>query len=125
MELIEGLMPPQAKTVCELETVWIREFARTYLPSEVGLTYTPQKLRDAGLSLVGVRNVMRAGYVVFADKLNGPGASWVVEGDNNDGETFRLTVKVITEQLDVEVQKVERVKARVSAEEQSNGDDAA
>jgi len=104
-------MPPLPKHVCDIETVWIREFARTYLPSEAGLTFAPQRLRDAGVSLVGITNVMRDGYVVSADKLDGPGAIWVVEGSNNDGEWFRLTVRVITEQLDVDLRKIERVHA--------------
>jgi hypothetical protein len=118
-------MPPKPKAVCHIETVWIREFARTYLPSEAGLTYAPQHLRDARISLVGIRNVMREGHVVFAAKLDGPGALWVIEDDNNDEEMFRLTVKVITEQLDVNLQKVERVQAQVRAEEHDDGHDAA
>ena len=118
-------MPPQPKRVCSLETVWIREFAKTYLPSEAGLTYSPQTLRDAGISLVGVRNVLRRGYVVFADKLDGPGARWVIEGDNNDGERFRLTATVITEQLAVDLKKVDRVAMQVTVKEKNDGHGAA
>jgi hypothetical protein len=116
-------MPPQPKRVCSLETVWIREFAKTYLPSEAGLTYSPQSLRVAGISLIGIRNVLRRGHVVFADKLDGPGARWIIEGDNNEGERFRLTVTVITEQLAVDLDKVEKLP--VEAEEKSDGHDAA
>ena len=116
-------MPPQPKRVCSLETVWIRQFAKTYLPSEAGLTYSPQSLRDAGISLIGIRNVLRRANVVFADKLDGPGARWIIEGDNNDGEKFRLTVTVISEQLAVDLMKVERVPVQV--EEKSDGHGAA
>lgn len=101
-------MTPKLKRVCDIETTWLREFAKTYLPSEVGLTYAPERLRAAGISLVGIRNVMREGTVVFADKLDGPGAIWVIEGENNDGEKFRLTARVCTEQLDVDLQNIER-----------------
>jgi len=114
-------MLPQPERVCSLETVWIREFASMYLPSETGLSYAPQSLRDAGISLLDVRNICRRGYVVFADKLNGPGAVWVIEGDNNDGESFRLTVTVITEQLAVDLNKVERLTGSVSLEEKRDG----
>jgi hypothetical protein len=118
-------MPPRPKRVCSLETVWIREFAKTYLPSEAGLSYSPQSLREAGISLIGIRNILRRGYVVFADKLNGPGARWIIEGDNNDGEKFRLTVTVITEQLAVDLDKVEKLAVPVEVEEKSDGHDAA
>lgn len=119
-------MSPTPKRVCRIETVWIREFARTYLPSEAGLTFAPQRLRNAGISLVGVTNVMRGGYVTSADKLDGPGAVWVIEGDNNDGENFRLTVRVITEQLDVDLRVIERVQAPLGgAKEQNDGHNAA
>jgi hypothetical protein len=118
-------MPPQSKRVLSLETIWIREFAKTYLPSEAGLTYAPQVLRDAGISLIGIRNILRRGRVVFADKLNGPGARWVIEGDNNDGERFRLTATVITEQLSVDTNKVDRVTLQVQVKERNDGHGAA
>jgi hypothetical protein len=118
-------MGPQPKRVCSLETVWIREFAKTYMPSEAGLTYSPQNLRDAGISVIGIRNVLRRAHVVFADKLDGPGARWVIEGDNNDGERFRLTATVITEQLAVDLSKVEKLSVPVKVEEKSDGHDAA
>jgi len=118
-------MPARPKRVHSLETVWIREFAKTYSPAEVGLTYSPQSLRDAGLDLIGVRNIFRRGHVTFANKLHGPGALWVIEGDNNEGERFCLTTIVITEQLAVDLQRVERVAMEVHAEEMNDGHDAA
>lgn len=118
-------MPALPKRVLKLETVWIQGFANTYLPSEAGLIYSPQCLRDAGISLIGIRNVLRRGYVVFSDKLDGPGARWVIEGDNNEGERFRLTATVITEQLSVDIRKVERVAIQVKVEDINNDHGAA
>jgi hypothetical protein len=117
-------MPAQPKRVHNLETVWIHEFAKTYSPTEVGLTYSPQSLRDARLDLIGVRNILRRGHVTFADKLNGLGALWVIEGDNNEGERFHLTAIVITEEFAVDLKKVERVAMEVKAEEINDGHDA-
>lgn len=118
-------MPPQPKRVCELETVWIREFARTYLPSEAGFTCAPERLRQAGLTLIGVKNVFRRGHVVFADKLDEPGALWIIEGNDNDGVRFRITVKVETERQAVDLQKVEKMPANDQVEEKSDGYGAA
>ena len=118
-------MPPQPKNVCSLETVWIREFAKTYSPAEVGLSYPPQRLREAGISLIGIRNVFRRGYVVFADKLDGLGARWVIDGENNEGENFRIVADVITEQMAVDLKRVERVAMQVKSEEINDGHDAA
>lgn len=118
-------MPPRLKHVCGLETVWIREFAKTYLPTEAGLTYSPQSLREAGISLIGIRNVLRRGHVVFADKLDEPGARWIIEGDNNDGDRYRLTANVITEQLAVDLRRVEKLAVSVKVEERNDGHGAA
>lgn len=101
-------MPPQQRGL-KLETTWIREYARTYRPSEGGFSFCAQDLREAGLSLVALRQVLRHGYVVLADKLDGPGAVWIVEGKDNEENQYRLTIKVISEELDVTLRKVERL----------------
>lgn len=114
-------MPLQPKRAFPHETSWIQEFAKTYLPSEAGFSYSPEHLRSAGISLVGLRNVLRRGHVTQVNNLNRPGALWIVEGDNNDGERFRLTVIVISESIAVSLVRGERV--QVQGEE--NGHDAA
>jgi hypothetical protein len=113
-------MPPQLKRVCDVETTWIREYAKTYLPSEAGFSFSADHLREVGLTLIGIRNIFRRGYVTFSDKLDGPGAVWIVEGNDNGGDRFRLTVTVISESLAVDLVRAERV----SVEENDN-DDAA
>jgi hypothetical protein len=113
-------MPPQPKDVLKIETVWLREYARTYLPCEAGFSFPAARLRDAGLSLLGVMMIFRNGYVVFADKLDQPGAIWVVEGVDENLVSFRLTMTVVTEMLAVDLVRVERL-----SEEDGNEDDAA
>ncbi len=115
----EAQPKPRPPRVLRLETTWIREYARTYLPSEAGFSYSAAHVRQVGLDLVKIRNILRSGYVVRADKLDDPGALWVVEGDDNDGNTFRLTLTVISETLAVSLMKAERTQVV------EDGDDAA
>ncbi len=111
-----ALVPERVHNV---ETTWIREYAQTYLPTEIGFSFSAEMLRKAGISLVAVRNVFRRGYVVCSEKLDGPGAIWVVEGDDNGGDQFRLTIRVVSECLEVTLLGVEpRVR-------EDDGDDAA
>jgi hypothetical protein len=113
-------MPPLPKDVLKIETVWIREYARTYLPCEAGFTFPAARLREAGLSLLGVTMIFRNGNVVFADKLDVPGAIWVVEGSDENLVSFRLTVTVVTTTLAVDLVRAERL-----LEENGDVDDAA
>ncbi|HXL12607.1 MAG TPA: hypothetical protein VN941_01420 [Bradyrhizobium sp.] len=95
-------MPPQKPArVLRIETAWIREYARTYLPSEVGFSFSDDDLRASGITLIAVRHVLSKGYAVRSEKLNGPGAIWTVEGQDNEGIWYQVTIKVISEQLDV------------------------
>lgn len=113
-------MPPQPKDVLQIETVWLREYAKTYLPCEAGFSFPASRLRDARLSLMGVIAIFRRGYVVFADKRDNPGAIWIVEGCDENEVSFRLTVTVITETLAVDLVRIERI-----SEDDGNGNDAA
>lgn len=103
-------MPPQPKRVLSMATTWIREYAQTYLPSEAGFSFSPDDLRAASVSLVTIRHVLRHGHVVHVSKLDEPGAIWIIEGQDNDGNGYRMTVKVVSEMLDVTLRKVERLK---------------
>ena len=64
--------------------------------------------------------IFRNGYVVFADKRDEPGAIWVVEGEDENLVSFRLTVTVVTEMLAVDLVRVER-----QPEEDGNDSNAA
>ncbi|TLG78599.1 hypothetical protein [Methylocystis sp. B8] len=92
------------------ETVWIREYAATYLPRETGFTYTPEMLRRENVSVVDLRNVFRLGTVTYANKLDGPGALWIIEGSDGDGGSICAQLWVISETLEVTVRRVKRVK---------------
>lgn len=92
------------------ETVWIREYAATYLPRETGFTYPPEMLRREKISLVDLRNVFRTGVVDYADKLEGPGALWMIEGSDGDGGRICAEVWVISETLEVTVRRVKRMR---------------
>lgn len=102
-------MIAKPKTALSMETQWLRAYARTYLPSDAAFSFSPERLRRAGVTLVDVRNVFRTGVVAVADKLDGPGALWIVEGENSNGDLLRLTVIVVSEELAVSLRDVERV----------------
>lgn len=104
-------MPPkQSARVLRIETTWIRGYGRTYLPSEAGFSFSADDLRASGITLVTVRRVLSHGYVVCADKLDGPGAIWIVEGQDNEEKWYRATLRVISEILDVTLIEIEQMK---------------
>lgn len=103
-EVPVGAEDPKSKF--QTETTWIREYAKTYLPCEAGFSYSPDDLRSTGISLIQIRHVFRNGEVVFADKLDEPGAIWVVEGEDQDRLWLRLTVEVISETQSVLLREV-------------------
>src|ERR1700734_1815510 len=95
-------MPPQKPMrVLRIETTWIREYARTYLPTEAGFSFCDDDLRESGITLIVLRHVLSHGYVAHSDKLDGPGAIWTVEGPDNEGIWYRVTIKVISMEMDV------------------------
>lgn len=104
-------MPPQKPArVLRIETTWIREYARTYLPTEAGFSFPDDDLRVSGITLIALRHVFSEGYVTRSEKLNGPGAIWTVEGQDNEGDWYEVTIKVISEQMDVTLINAERRK---------------
>lgn len=101
-------MKPKLKRECEFETKWINEFARTYLPSESGFEFDPQYLRTSNVSLAMLRCILRNGEVVVAEKLDVPGADWVVLGEDADENQFFVTVRVISSEQSVTLRRIER-----------------
>ena len=96
-----------------VETEWVRGYGKTYLPSEASFNYRPALLRQRGVTLIDIRNVLRTGVVTFADKLDDPGAIWVVEGDDADGRRLVVTLHVVSETLSVSLREVEVVRTSV------------
>lgn len=115
-------MPAKPKTALKLETEWLREYARAYLPSEAAFSFSADALRRAGVTLVGIRNACREGIVFFSDKLDDPGAVWMVEGDDGDGNMLVITLVVITDTMSVSLYEVEKVSG---VEGEEGGYDAA
>ena len=93
----------------KFQTEWIREYARAWSPMEAGFTYAPEVLRRANVFIVDLRNLLRNGVVTYDEKLDGPGALWIVEGDDGDGNLIVAEIVVISEELDVTVRSVSRV----------------
>jgi hypothetical protein len=113
-------MAAEPKRALDIETIWIRQYARAYLPNETGFSFSAEMLRREGVTLIDVRNVFRKGVVTYADKLNDPGAIWVVEGEDVDGRPLRITVIVVSEILEVRLKKLERVVAKAKVQERPN-----
>lgn len=103
----------------KIETNWLRAYARTYLPCEDALEYSPEAFRQADVDLLQFACLLRRGRVVFADKLDGPGAVWIVEGQDCDDNELRATLLVQTQEMSIRVHDVERLQreqgAKISA----------
>jgi hypothetical protein len=95
------MAPLKPTSVLRIETTWIREYARTYLPTEAGFSFCDDDLRESGITLIVLRHVFSHGYVTRSEKLNGPGAIWTVEGPDNEGDWYQVTIKVISSEMDV------------------------
>jgi hypothetical protein len=93
----------------KIETVWLREYANTYLPAETSFSYCPEVLRRHRLSLIDVRELFRCGRMVHATKLDEPGAIWMVEAEMEDGRRFRLEVHVISDLMELSLKDVEEL----------------
>ena len=61
------------------------------------------------MTLVDIRNVFRRGAVVQNEKLDCPGAHWVVEGDDLNGRLIRLGIVVVSEEVSVSLEEVDVV----------------
>lgn len=103
-----GPMTPKPKPKLEFETEWLREYARTYLPIEAGLEFSPQALRRSGVTLLDIRNAFRFARVIAAEKLDEPGAFWIVEGRDCDGAMLSIAIIVISETYSVRLCEVTR-----------------
>lgn len=60
-----------------------------------------------GATLVDIRNILRYGIVTYSDKLDEPGAIWVVEGEDANGRRLNLTLYVISETYSVTLRSVD------------------
>ncbi len=105
-------MPPQPKRVLGIEITWVREYARTYMPSEGGFSFCDDDLREAGVTLVAIKRILSHGHVVHAAKLDGPGAIWIVEGQDSDENWYHVTIARHFRELGCDVGRSEAVAGR-------------
>ena len=96
------------KNAPEFETTWLRAYADSYATDETGFTFSDGLLLEKGTNLVEIRNAFRRCVVVFADKLEEPGALWIAEGPTDEDEQLRLTLTVVSATDDVRLMDVER-----------------
>jgi len=105
-------MQAKVERACPLETEWIHEYAEAYMFGDCGIEFMPAAFAREGITLVDIRNVFRNGDVTYADKLDGPGAVWLVEGDDGDGGYIVAEIVVVSETLSVKVEKATRIGRR-------------
>jgi hypothetical protein len=110
----------QSKANLHIETEWIRSYARVYLPTEAGFSFSPEMLRDRDISIIKIRYLLKNGEVVYADKLDDPGALWIVVGEDQDGVRYELELVVVSETQSVTLRNVIR-----DADSKEDGNDAA
>lgn len=87
-----------------LETEWIRQWASTYMPADGSIVYSVALFRRLDFNLVHLMHALRRAVVVDADKLDGPGARWVVLSENCDGLPFEISLRVNTDSMQVEIE---------------------
>jgi hypothetical protein len=90
----------------EFETEWVRAYASAWSPSEAPFNYEKESLADAGVDLIDLRNLFRNGIVTYREKLEVPGAFWIVEGEDDDGNFLYAELIVISEEQNVTVRRV-------------------
>lgn len=90
----------------DVETEWLRGWASTYLPMDCSLTYSASLFRTVSFTLVHLMHALRRGVVIDADKLDAPGARWIVVSENCDGALCEVVLRVVTDTMHVEVESV-------------------
>lgn len=93
----------------QIETEWLRGYASSSLSDGCDVEYRPRALITSGITLTDLLCLFRTGTVVWADKLDRPGALWVVEGVDSEECWLSATIEVETQVLRVIVVSVTRV----------------
>lgn len=89
------------------ETVFLREFARTYISA---ISFTPEAMLDleslVGIGLGDVMHVLRNGRVIISEKEDADGAKWLASGRTCEDREMYLMLKVWTDRYFIRVLKV-------------------
>jgi hypothetical protein len=116
-------MKAEQKSILKFETEWLREYASTYDPADAGFEFPDELLRRSGINLIELRNALRRCVVLFAEKLEGPGALWIAEGLDDEEDRVKIALTVVSETYEVRLRFVERTRVESFTEEEP--DDAA
>lgn len=92
-----------------IETEWLREYAKTELPTDALVELNSSALRRANITLVDLRCFFRSGLVVRSDKTTCEGSTWLVDGTDCDGQAMRATMFVHTQEFVVKIVTIERI----------------
>src|SRR5260370_6169239 len=117
-------MKAARRKVQKSETEWLRAYAEAYEPTETGFAFPAERLREISASLVDIRVALRRCEVIYADKLDGPGALWIAEGPIDEQDRLRLSLIVVSETLDVRLREIERFRVEVNLGEDGPNDAA-
>lgn len=113
-------MVAKSKPSPSIETTWLRAWARSYEPSEGGFWFRADDLREIGLTLIDIRHAFKIGTVVASDKLEEPGARWIVIGEDCDGNPLMISIIVVTQELSVSLERVTRVQEAAQGKKEGN-----
>ena len=88
-------------------TDWIRDYAKTCIPADASFEYSASYLTAQGFTLLDVLQLFRSGTVTYADKLEGPGGIWVVEGFDTEDHFVTAVILVFYEHSIVRLHSIE------------------
>lgn len=91
-----------------VETRWLREFAKTYLPCDSWAELNASALRRDDISIVDLMCFFRRGQVIYTDKQDCEGTKWVVRGVDCDDRPIIATLLVHTQEHLVKLKKIRR-----------------
>lgn len=101
-------MNARKKELCQIETDFINEWAKTK-GRPLGLTVNRAKVGHLGGSrpcLADVLHLLREGDVVASD-MTGQRGLWTIVGETTDGDLVELEIAVESEECEVELRCVE------------------
>lgn len=109
-------MVSKPKRKLNFETVWLREYVQTYPLSDTAFAFSPANLLTENVWLIDIMHGLRTGKVVHSEKLDEPGAHWLVRAEDCDGFSFEMMLHVETSTHHVEVLYVERLSEKNGGE---------
>lgn len=112
-------MAAKIKRSARIETVWLRQWARSYQPSEAGFWFPNDPCLDCP-TLIDIRHAFKVGTVLSSERLSSTTARWKVLGEDSDGNLLMISIIVIVEELLVSLEHVERIQEAAKQEEGSH-----